>query len=71
MQFAGRRQEGDTVRITEGGITDGAPAEDGFLARYERDGRTTVVLSVDRPRPFLRARRELARAAAPAQPAAN
>ncbi|MFJ3211425.1 NAD(P)/FAD-dependent oxidoreductase [Streptomyces flaveolus] len=71
IQFAGRRQEGDTVRITEGGLTDGAPAEDGFLARYERDGRTTAVLSVDRPRPFLRARRELARTAAPAQPAAS
>ncbi|MFD8274964.1 NAD(P)/FAD-dependent oxidoreductase [Streptomyces flaveolus] len=71
IQFAGRRQEGDTVRITEGGLTDGAPAEDGFLARYERDGRTTAVLSVDRPRPFQRARRELARTAAPAQPAAS
>ncbi|MYR46966.1 FAD-dependent oxidoreductase [Streptomyces sp. SID5910] len=71
LQFAGRRQEGDTVQITEGGITDGAPAEGGFLARYERDGRTTAVLSVDRPRPFMRARRELARAAAPAQPAAS
>jgi NADPH-dependent 2,4-dienoyl-CoA reductase/sulfur reductase-like enzyme len=71
VQFAGRRQEGDTVRITEGGIADGAPAEDGFLARYERDGRTTAVLSVDRPRPFMRARRELARATAPVQPAAS
>ncbi|MET7275151.1 MULTISPECIES: NAD(P)/FAD-dependent oxidoreductase [Streptomyces] len=71
IQFAGRRQEGDTVRVTEGGIVDGAPAEDGFLARYERDGRTTAVLSVDRPRPFARARRELARTAAPAQPAAS
>jgi NADPH-dependent 2,4-dienoyl-CoA reductase/sulfur reductase-like enzyme len=71
IQFAGRRQEGDTVRVTEGAIVDGAPAEDGFLARYERDGRTTAVLSVDRPRPFARARRELARTAAPAQPAAS
>ncbi|MEU6105740.1 NAD(P)/FAD-dependent oxidoreductase [Streptomyces flaveolus] len=71
IQFAGRHQEGDTVRIIEGGITGGAPAEDGFLARYERDGRTTAVLSVDRPRPFMRARRELARTAAPEQPAAN
>jgi NADPH-dependent 2,4-dienoyl-CoA reductase/sulfur reductase-like enzyme len=71
VQFAGRRQKGDTVRITEGGIADGAPAEDGFLARYERDGRTTAVLSVDRPRPFMRARRELARATAPVQPAAS
>ncbi|MFG3153517.1 NAD(P)/FAD-dependent oxidoreductase [Streptomyces sp. NPDC048219] len=69
IQFAGRRQEGDTVRIAEGGLTDGAPAEDGFLARYERDGRTTAVLAVDRPRPFVRARRELARPAPPVRPA--
>ncbi|MGW1211939.1 NAD(P)/FAD-dependent oxidoreductase [Streptomyces sp. NPDC002499] len=62
IQFAGRRQDGDTVRIAEGELTDGAPAEDGFLALYERDGRTTAVLSMDRPRPFMRARRELARA---------
>ncbi|MEV2217772.1 FAD-dependent oxidoreductase [Streptomyces sp. NPDC050997] len=61
IQFAGRRQDGDTVRLTEGELTDGAPAEGGFLARYERDGRTTAVLSVDRPRPFMRARREIAR----------
>ncbi|SER20161.1 Reductase C-terminal [Streptomyces sp. yr375] len=60
IQFAGRRRDGDTVRITEGGLDDGAPAEGGFLARYEREGRTTAVLSVDRPRPFMRARRELA-----------
>ncbi|MEU9592853.1 FAD-dependent oxidoreductase [Streptomyces sp. NPDC048193] len=69
IQFAGRRQEGDTVRIAEGGLTDGAPAEDGFLARYERDGHTTAVLAVDRPRPFVRARRELARPAPPVRPA--
>ncbi|CAM5731891.1 NAD(P)/FAD-dependent oxidoreductase OS=Streptomyces alboniger OX=132473 GN=CP975_05090 PE=4 SV=1 [Streptomyces alboniger] len=61
IQFAGRRQDGDTVRIAEGELTDGAPADGGFLALYERDGRTTAVLSVDRPRPFMRARRELAR----------
>ncbi|MDQ0402592.1 FAD-dependent oxidoreductase [Streptomyces sp. NPDC000349] len=60
LQFAGRRRDGDTVRIAEGGIADGAPDEGGFLARYERDGRTTAVLAVDRPRPFMRARRELA-----------
>ncbi|KUN97189.1 hypothetical protein AQJ67_30075 [Streptomyces caeruleatus] len=47
------------MRIVEGELSDGAPAEDGFLALYERDGRTTAVLSVDRPRPFMRARREL------------
>ncbi|MFC9061733.1 NAD(P)/FAD-dependent oxidoreductase [Streptomyces sp. NPDC057074] len=60
LQFAGRRRDGDTVRIAEGGIAGGAPAEGGFLARYDRDGRTTAVLAVDRPRPFMRARRELA-----------
>ncbi|WP_405610258.1 NAD(P)/FAD-dependent oxidoreductase [Streptomyces sp. NBC_00076] len=61
IQFAGRRQDGDTVRIAEGELADGAPADGGFVALYERDGRTTAVLSVDRPRPFMRARRELAR----------
>ncbi|MGW3288950.1 NAD(P)/FAD-dependent oxidoreductase [Streptomyces sp. NPDC001002] len=61
IQFAGRRQDGDTVRIAEGELTDGTPAEGGFLALYERDGRTTAVLSMDRPRPFMRARRELMR----------
>jgi NADPH-dependent 2,4-dienoyl-CoA reductase/sulfur reductase-like enzyme len=61
IQFAGRRQDGDTVRIAEGELTDGTPAEGGFLALYERDGRTTAVLSMDRPRPFMRARRELTR----------
>ncbi|MCT9142979.1 NAD(P)/FAD-dependent oxidoreductase [Streptomyces violarus] len=63
IQFAGRRTDGDTVRIAEGELSDGAPAEGGFLARYERDGRATAVLAVDRPRPFMRARRELARGA--------
>ncbi|MEU6686639.1 FAD-dependent oxidoreductase [Streptomyces sp. NPDC046832] len=63
IQFAGRRRDGDTVRLAEGELSDGAPAEGGFLARYERDGRTTAVLAVDRPRPFIRARRELARGA--------
>jgi NADPH-dependent 2,4-dienoyl-CoA reductase/sulfur reductase-like enzyme len=70
IQFAGRRHEADTVRIAEGAIEDGAPAEGGFLALYERDGRTTAVLSVDRPRPFMRARRELARSASPVEPVA-
>ncbi|MGN9817300.1 NAD(P)/FAD-dependent oxidoreductase [Streptomyces sp. SD11] len=63
IQFAGRRLDTDTVRIAEGTVTDGVPGEDGLLALYEREGRTTAVLSVDRPRPFLRARRELARGA--------
>ncbi|MFD4410969.1 NAD(P)/FAD-dependent oxidoreductase [Streptomyces sp. NPDC058476] len=70
IQFAGRWQQGDIVRITEGALEDGGPAEGGFLARYERDGRTTAVLSVDRPRPFMRARRELARDAGPVESAA-
>ncbi|MFH8443912.1 NAD(P)/FAD-dependent oxidoreductase [Streptomyces sp. NPDC018026] len=61
LQLAGRRRAGDTVRVVEGRVGDGAPGEDGFLARYERDGRTTAVLAVDRPRSFMRARRELAR----------
>ncbi|MFD7999019.1 hypothetical protein [Streptomyces mirabilis] len=39
----------DTVRITEGALDDGAPAEGGFLALYERGGRTTAVLPIDRP----------------------
>jgi NADPH-dependent 2,4-dienoyl-CoA reductase/sulfur reductase-like enzyme len=61
IQFAGRHRDGDTVHIAEGEITDGLPGETGFLARYERDGRTVAVLGVDRPRPFTRARRELQR----------
>ncbi|MET7325744.1 FAD-dependent oxidoreductase [Streptomyces sp. NPDC005549] len=60
LQFAGRRRAGDSVRVVEGGVSDGAPGEDGLLARYERNGRTTAVLAVDRPRSFMRARRELA-----------
>ncbi|MDO0916471.1 FAD-dependent oxidoreductase [Streptomyces sp. DT2A-34] len=69
IQFAGRRKDGDTVRITEGELADGAPVEDGFLALYERDGRTTAVLSVDRPRAFMRARRELVRRTNQTRPA--
>ncbi|MEU6670017.1 FAD-dependent oxidoreductase [Streptomyces sp. NPDC046727] len=62
IQFAGRYREGDTVRVAEGEITDdGVPGGSGFLARYERDGRTVAVLGVDRPRAFMRARRELQR----------
>ncbi|MFF8842212.1 NAD(P)/FAD-dependent oxidoreductase [Streptomyces sp. NPDC015127] len=61
IQFAGRRRDRDVVRVAEG-----SPEEGSFLALYEREGRTTAVLAVDRPRPFLRARKELARAAVPA-----
>ncbi|MHA5053551.1 NAD(P)/FAD-dependent oxidoreductase [Streptomyces sp. SD15] len=68
IQFAGRRHQADTVRIAEGALDDGAPADGGFLALYERDGLTTAVLSIDRPRPFMKARRELVRSADPVEP---
>ncbi|MWA09732.1 NAD(P)/FAD-dependent oxidoreductase [Streptomyces sp. BA2] len=54
IQFAGRRRADDTVRLLEG-----SPEEGSFLAAYEREGRTTAVLAVDRPRPFMRMRRGL------------
>ncbi|MFB7749420.1 oxidoreductase C-terminal domain-containing protein, partial [Streptomyces sp. NPDC056121] len=53
---AGRRKDGDQVRVVEGAVEDGS-----FLALYEREGVTTAALAVDRPRPFTRVRRELAR----------
>ncbi|MFG2225172.1 NAD(P)/FAD-dependent oxidoreductase [Streptomyces sp. NPDC048644] len=56
IQFAGRRLPTDTPRII-----DGSPDDRSFLAAYERDGRTTAVLALNRPRPFMRLRRELAR----------
>ncbi|MGW5331865.1 NAD(P)/FAD-dependent oxidoreductase [Streptomyces bauhiniae] len=62
IQFAGRYQAGDTVRVTEGELSDEGPGDGGFLARYERGGTTVAVLAVDRPRPFTRARRALGRA---------
>ncbi|MBA0052344.1 FAD-dependent oxidoreductase [Streptomyces sp. AJS327] len=61
VQFAGRREPGDTVRIVEG-----SPDDRSFLALYERAGRTTAALALNRPRPFTRIRRELSRATAPA-----
>ncbi|MEW2315484.1 NAD(P)/FAD-dependent oxidoreductase [Streptomyces bauhiniae] len=61
IQFAGCYQPGDTVRVTEGELSDEGPGDGGFLARYERDGTTVAVLAVDRPRPFTRARRALGR----------
>ncbi|MEU8794001.1 FAD-dependent oxidoreductase [Streptomyces sp. NPDC048643] len=71
IQFAGRRHSADTVRIVEGDLDDGAPAAGGLLALYERGDRTTAVLSVNRPRPFMRVRRELARTADPVEPASR
>ncbi len=60
VQFAGRRGEGDTVRVIEGSpdVLD----EGGLLAVYERAGRTTAALSIDRARPFMKVRRALAAA---------
>ncbi|MGX1674980.1 NAD(P)/FAD-dependent oxidoreductase [Streptomyces sp. NPDC055400] len=56
IQFAGRRKDGDLVRVVEGTVEDGS-----FLALYERGGETTAALAVNRPRPFTQVRRELAR----------
>ncbi|MFF1688644.1 MULTISPECIES: NAD(P)/FAD-dependent oxidoreductase [unclassified Streptomyces] len=56
IQFAGRRGDGDLVRVVEGAVQDGS-----FLALYERAGVTTAALAVNRPRPFTRMRRELTR----------
>ncbi|MGW9077042.1 NAD(P)/FAD-dependent oxidoreductase [Streptomyces kronopolitis] len=61
IQFAGRRLPGDTPRVLEG-----SPDDRSFLACYERDGHPTAVLALNRPRPFMRLRRTLARAAQPA-----
>ncbi|MEU5208528.1 FAD-dependent oxidoreductase [Streptomyces sp. NPDC020742] len=61
LQFAGRRGPADTVRVLEG-----SPDDRSFLACYERNGTTTAVLALNRPRPFLRHRRALARTTPPA-----
>ncbi|MGX1880554.1 NAD(P)/FAD-dependent oxidoreductase [Streptomyces sp. NPDC055287] len=56
IQFAGRRLPDCTVRIT-----DGSPEERSFLAVYERpDGTPAAALALNRPRSFMRLRRELA-----------
>ncbi|WP_447041860.1 NAD(P)/FAD-dependent oxidoreductase [Streptomyces sp. DSM 118878] len=56
IQFAGRRRERDTVRLVEGSLE--TPHE-GFLAVYERAGRTVAALGVGRARPFMKLRRNL------------
>ncbi|MDT0454925.1 FAD-dependent oxidoreductase [Streptomyces sp. DSM 41527] len=60
LQFAGRRLPTDTPRILEG-----SPDDRSFLACYERDGRATAVFAVNRPRPFMRLRREMLLAVPP------
>ena len=54
VQFAGRREPGDTVRLAEG-----SPEDRSFLAVYEREGVPTAALAMNRPRPFQRLRKEL------------
>lgn len=56
LQLAGERDPADTLRLVEG-----APEDRSFLAVYEREGVPTAVLAANRPRPFTRLRRELAR----------
>ncbi|MBT2511697.1 FAD-dependent oxidoreductase [Streptomyces sp. ISL-98] len=56
IQFAGRRLPCCTVRITEGSADEGS-----FLAVYEREGITVGALALNRPRPFMHLRRQLAR----------
>jgi len=54
IQFAGHREDGDTVRIVEGD-----PGQRSFLAVYERAGRPVAVLSMNQPKLFTRWRRQL------------
>ncbi|WP_425558962.1 NAD(P)/FAD-dependent oxidoreductase, partial [Kutzneria kofuensis] len=56
IQFAGRRREGDTVRVIEGN-TD----QRSFLAVYERGDLLVGVLGMNQPKLFSRWRRQLAR----------
>lgn len=54
IQFAGHREDGDTVRIVEGDLEQRS-----FLAVYERHGRPAAVLGMDQPKLFTRWRRRL------------
>ncbi|MVO87335.1 hypothetical protein GPA10_21855 [Streptomyces sp. p1417] len=54
IQFAGHRPADATVRIEEGSVDSGS-----FLALYEQAGRLRAALAVDRPRPFMKVRRQL------------
>jgi NADPH-dependent 2,4-dienoyl-CoA reductase/sulfur reductase-like enzyme len=54
IQFAGHREEGDTVRIVEGDTEQRS-----FLAVYERDGQPVAVLGMNQPKLFTRWRRQL------------
>jgi NADPH-dependent 2,4-dienoyl-CoA reductase/sulfur reductase-like enzyme len=54
IQFAGHREEGDTVRVVEGD-----PEQRSFLAVYERHGQPVAVLGLNQPKLFTRWRRQL------------
>jgi 3-phenylpropionate/trans-cinnamate dioxygenase ferredoxin reductase subunit len=55
LQFAGHRVHGDQVEVVEGDLDAG-----NFLAVYRRDGEPVAVFAMNRPKPFVRWRRELA-----------
>lgn len=60
IQFAGHAAEADSVAIEEGAADDRS-----FLAVYRRAGHPVAVLGLNRSRPFMRWRRQLAQAPAP------
>ncbi|MDT0303372.1 NAD(P)/FAD-dependent oxidoreductase [Streptomonospora wellingtoniae] len=60
LQFAGRVQPGDELRVVEGSLDDRS-----FAAVYESGGEVTAAAAMDRPRAFARLRRGIGRAAAP------
>ncbi|MDQ1013009.1 putative NAD/FAD-dependent oxidoreductase [Streptomyces sp. V4I23] len=59
IQFAGYAAGADSVTVEEGAADEGS-----FLAVYRRAERPVAVLGVNRTRPFMRWRRQLAAAAA-------
>ncbi|OEV05382.1 NAD(P)/FAD-dependent oxidoreductase [Streptomyces oceani] len=66
IQFAGHRGAEDEVRVEAGD-----PADRSFLAVYEREGRATAVLGVNRPKEFTRWRRALATTGSDSGPASG
>ena len=54
IQFAGHREDGDTVRVVEGDTEQRS-----FLAVYERHGQPVAVLGMNQPKLFTRWRRQL------------
>jgi NADPH-dependent 2,4-dienoyl-CoA reductase/sulfur reductase-like enzyme len=64
IQFAGHREDGDTVRVV-----DGDTEQRNFVAVYERHGQPVAVLGMNQPKLFTRWRRQL-RASGPVPTAA-